>query len=91
MSIARLNKDVKVRIKKVLAKRLPPGVKVEDIKDDTPLIELGVGVDSLATLELIVALEQEFQVRLNEEEINIEVLENIESITNYITKRVVSF
>ncbi len=91
MNIAQLSKDVKARIKKVLAKRLPPGLKLEDIKDETPLIELGVGVDSLATLELIVTLEQEFQIRLNEEEINIEVLENIESIANYVIKRVANF
>ena len=62
-------------------------MKPEDIGDDTPLIELGVGVDSVATLELIVALEKEFQISIDESDVNLELLATVDSISDYISER----
>ena len=62
-------------------------VDPEELKDDTPLIELGVGVDSVATLELLVALESEFKISIDEDDISQNLLENIDSIAEYIGKR----
>ena len=44
--------DVSERVRKVLEASLPEGVITENIDDDFPLIELGVGIDSVARLEL---------------------------------------
>ena len=75
------------RIRKVLIEKMLSEVDPEEIRDDTPLIELGVGVDSVATLELLVALESEFKISIDEEDIDQNLLENIESIAAYIEKR----
>jgi acyl carrier protein len=82
-----MSQEVKNRVKKVLINKLLQDLRPEDIKDDTPLIELGVGVDSVATLELIVALEEEFQIVIDEGEINRELLTNLTSISDYICDR----
>jgi acyl carrier protein len=83
-----MSQEIKNRVKGVLINKLLRDLKPEDIKDDTPLIELGVGVDSVATLELIVALEEEFQIGIDESEINREILTNLGSISAYIFDRI---
>ena len=85
-----MNKGIKGRIKKVLINKLLEGFKPEDIEDDAPLIELGVGVDSVATLELIVALEEEFHIAIDESEVNQELISSINTISNYVSKRMES-
>ena len=85
-----MTEEIKNRIKKVLIKKLLKDFNPKDIKDDTPLIEIGVGVDSVATLEFIVAMEEEFQISIDESEINPELLANVISISDYISNRIES-
>jgi len=85
-----MSEEIKNRIKKVLIKKLLKDFNPKDIKDDTPLIEIGVGVDSVATLEFIVAMEEEFQISIDESEINPELLANVISISDYISNRIES-
>lgn len=83
-----MSQEIKSRVKKILINKLLHDLRPEDIKDDTPLIELGVGVDSVATLELIVALEEEFQISIDESEINPELLTSLLKISNFISDRI---
>jgi acyl carrier protein len=85
-----MNREIKDRIKKVLINKLLQGFKPQDIEDNTPLIEVGVGVDSVATLELIVALEEEFHITIDESEVNQELISSINTISDYISKRMES-
>ena len=82
-----MKEKINNRIRKVLIETMLSEFDPEEIKDDTPLIELGVGVDSVATLELIVALESEFKISIDEENISPKLLENIDNISEYIRKR----
>ena len=81
-----MSDKIKDRIKQVLVSKMLKDMKPEDIGDDTPLIELGVGVDSVATLELIVALEKEFQISIDESDVSLELLATIDSISDYISE-----
>jgi len=83
-----VNEEIHVRIRNVLIDKIQSEIRPEDLKRDTPLIEFGVGVDSIATLELLVALESEFQITIDEDEVNQELLENIDCIAEYIIKRI---
>jgi acyl carrier protein len=82
-----MKKNINSRIRKVLFEKILSEVDPEEIQDDTPLIELGVGVDSVATLELLVALEFEFKISIDEDAIGQNLLANIDSIAEYIVKR----
>ena len=82
-----MKENINSRIRKVLIEKMLSEVDPEEIKGDTPLIELGVGVDSVATLELLVALETEFKISIDEDDISQNLLENIDSIAEYIGKR----
>jgi acyl carrier protein len=82
-----MKENINSRIRKVLIEKMLSEVDPEEVRDNTPLIELGVGVDSVATLELLVALESEFNISIDEEDINQNLLESIDSIAEYISTR----
>ncbi|OQZ03203.1 MAG: hypothetical protein B6D35_00105 [Candidatus Brocadia sp. UTAMX2] len=75
------------RVKKVIIERLKPNINVAEISKNTPLIGKGLGLDSVGVLELVVGLEQEFSIMFDDSEMNIELFENIGSLTNYINKK----
>ena len=73
------------RIRRLVASRFSPGIEPQDISARQSLIELGVGVDSVSTLEFIMELEEEFGVSIDESEVSPEILETIESLSRFIT------
>jgi len=79
--------DIEKRVKKVLLENALKDIDPKELSIDSPLIEYGVGLDSVATLELVVALEEEFQIRIDESEISPETFETIESISNHIHQK----
>ena len=76
-----MSDKVNDRVKQILVSKMLKDMKPEDIGDDTPLIELGVGVDSVATLELIVALEKEFQISIDESDVNLHIGTYVSDLT----------
>jgi acyl carrier protein len=82
-----MNDDIKTRVKKVLAGNVLRDIDISGLGDDTPLLEYGVGVDSVSRLEFLVALEEEFGVRLDEADITPDFFETLNSISDYIAKR----
>ncbi len=53
------------RVKKLNCEQL--GVKEEDVKDEASFVE-DLGADSLDTVELVMALEEEFETEIPDEE-----------------------
>lgn len=56
---------VKERVKKIVAEQL--GVEIKDIKDDASFVN-DLGADSLDTVELVMALEEEFEIEIPDEQ-----------------------
>lgn len=73
------------RIKRLVASKFNLDIEPQDISAEQSLIELGVGVDSVSTLEFIMELEEEFGVSIDESEVSSAVLETVESISRFIT------
>lgn len=57
--------NIEERVVKMVAEQL--GVKEEDVKPESSLVE-DLGADSLDTVELIMALEEEFDTEIPDEE-----------------------
>lgn len=79
-----MSSETKDRIKRLLVQNVLKNMAETDIRDDSSLIDLGVGLDSVATLELVVALEEEFQISIDEGEITSEILESVNSIQSFL-------
>jgi acyl carrier protein len=60
-------------------------IKPEDIGNDQPLFVEGLGLDSIDALELIVLLQQHYNVKLSNAEDGPTVFKSVRTIAEYIT------
>jgi acyl carrier protein len=70
------------RVKRGLITRLSLPFDETDLHDDISLLGSGLGLDSLDALEVILGLEQEFGVKVAED--NVSVLRSINSVVDYL-------
>ncbi len=83
-----MSEDIKSRVKGVLLANILKDMDTEGLGYDSLLIEYGVGVDSVSRLEFLVALEEEFGVRLDESEITPGFFDTVSSIADFISRRI---
>ena len=55
-----------------------------NITEDTSLVELGI--DSLMTVELVLGLEDAFNIQFNDSDLEMENLRNVRDIVNLVNK-----
>ena len=72
------------KIRQLVIGKFNLDISPQDISAEQSLIELGVGVDSVSTLEFIMELEEEFGVSIDESEVSPEVLETVENLSEFI-------
>jgi acyl carrier protein len=76
------------RIKRLIIESLNlEGMKPEMIEDDVPLFGEGLGLDSVDALELVVALEKEFGIKIKSQEIGREVFSSVSTLSEFIVGR----
>ena len=72
------------KIRRLVVGKFNLDIEPQDISAEQSLIELGVSVDSVSTLEFIMELEEEFGVSIDESEVSSRVLETVESLSEFI-------
>ena len=78
----------RTRIKQVIVDALHlEGVVPTQIADDAPLFGEGLGLDSVDALELVVALEKEFGVRIQSHEVGKEAFASVSTLAAFIDGR----
>lgn len=80
-----IRQDIIHRIKKDLIERLSLPYSEEDMHEDAALLGSGFGLDSLDALEVILGIEQEFNVKVDDKDVGI--LRSINSIVDYLLDR----
>lgn len=65
MGVEKVMSSVEERVKKLICEQL--GVKDEEVKEEASFVE-DLGADSLDTVELVMALEEEFETEIPDEE-----------------------
>ncbi len=71
------------RVKKVIAKEL--GVEVEELNIQASCTD-DLGIDSLEIFEIVMSLEEEFDIEIPNEDI--ENIKNVQDISSYIESKV---
>ena len=71
--------SIEERVKKIIVEQL--GVKEEEVKSEASFIE-DLGADSLDTVELVMALEEEFDIEIPDEEA--EKITTVQSAIDYV-------
>lgn len=74
--------EIEARVKKIVVEQL--GVKEEEVKPDASFVD-DLGADSLDTVELVMALEEEFETEIPDEDA--EKIITIKDAINYIVDR----
>ena len=72
--------DIQERVKKIIIEQL--GVKEEEVKNESSFVD-DLGADSLDTVELVLALEEEFDTEIPDEEA--EKITTVQSAIDYVT------
>lgn len=71
---------IEERVKKIVAEQL--GVKLEEVTNEASFVD-DLGADSLDTVELVMALEEEFETEIPDEEA--EKISTVQSAIDYVT------
>ncbi|MGB3725962.1 MAG: acyl carrier protein [Glaciecola sp.] len=71
--------NIEDRVKKIIVEQL--GVKEEEVKSEASFVD-DLGADSLDTVELVMALEEEFDTEIPDEEA--EKITTVQSAVDYI-------
>lgn len=71
---------IEERVKKIVAEQL--GVKLEDVTNEASFVD-DLGADSLDTVELVMALEEEFELEIPDEEA--EKISTVQNAIDYIS------
>ena len=74
------------RIREYLAEEMDPPRDPSEIADDYRLIEMG-GLDSMAILQLVSFLEDEFELILDNDDLVLDNFETVGSIVQLVTAR----
>jgi acyl carrier protein len=78
--------DIRGSIKDYILAEFLPGENPDSLSDDTPLITGGI-LDSIATVKLIVFLEESFGVRIEPHEMNADFLNFLPDIASLVEER----
>ncbi|MBZ0089535.1 MAG: acyl carrier protein [Thermoanaerobaculia bacterium] len=80
--------ELRQRIKAILVDRLKLDRTPESIGDDEPLFGTeGLGLDSIDALELVLGVEQEFGVKIENEEVGMEALASVSGLAEFIVAK----
>lgn len=80
--------DIKKKLKEVLVEELKiQGVSPEDIQDDEPLFDDGLGLDSLDAVELVVLVQKHFNVQIADMDEGQQAFSSVNSLAEFIRER----
>lgn len=59
-------------------------VRPEDIQDGAPIFVEGLGLDSVDALELVVLVEEKFNIQIPDEAVGKQAFASIDALTDYV-------
>jgi acyl carrier protein len=82
-----MSDEVMDTIKGMVAERLGVSLAAEEIDEMAPILDEGVGLDSIRLLELIVDIEKRFAIELSDDKLTMDTFQNLQSLARVIRER----
>ena len=79
--------ELKDRIKRLIVDRLKLEVEPASIDSSQPLFGEGLGLDSIDALELVLGIEQEFGVKIEDQEVGSQALSSVDSLAEFVVSK----
>jgi acyl carrier protein len=73
------------QLRKLVAEHLDVNRTLDEIAPDAPLLGCGLGLDSLAIVELVTLTEECFAIEFGEGELNMDSFANLRALANVVT------
>ncbi len=81
------NENMAPRVKELIVRRLKLDIDPTSIQDDAPLFGEGLGLDSIDALELVLGLEQEFGIKVEDEEVGVKAFSSVNALVEFIEQK----
>lgn len=79
--------DIIDRLRHIVAEQLDANLTLAEIDPDMPVLEGGLGLDSIMVVELINLIEENFGVQFAEGDLNTENFVNLRTVAAFIASR----
>lgn len=79
-----MNDNLKIQIKQTIVRALNLEIEPEEIGDSDVLFGGEMGLNSMAMVELVVGIEDEFDLEISDEDLSVEVFKSVQTIEDYI-------
>lgn len=79
-----MSESIMHQLKEIIAYKLDVNLSIEEIDENVSLYEDGLGLDSIAIVDLIVAIEKEFSLKIDDEELNAELFNNLSNLAQFL-------
>ncbi|MXX15140.1 MAG: acyl carrier protein [Gemmatimonadetes bacterium] len=76
--------SIEHRVKQVIIRTLSLEVEAEEIDDEDALFGGGLGINSMATIEIIVGMEEEFGIEVPDEDLRVELFDSVQTMADYV-------
>ena len=76
------------RISRVICERLNPALAEQEMTSETCLLGRGLGLDSMAVLELVTGLEAELDLIIDDAELSREIFDTIGSLASFLQNQI---
>ena len=76
--------SIEHRVKQVIIRTLSLEVDADEIDDEDQLFGGGLGINSMATIEIIVGLEEEFDIEVPDEDLRVELFDSVQTMADYV-------
>ncbi|MGH7818644.1 MAG: phosphopantetheine-binding protein [Candidatus Binatia bacterium] len=63
-------------------------LRPEDIQDQAPIFVEGLGLDSVDALELVVLVEEKFNIQIPDEDVGKRAFASIDALTDYVSAEI---
>jgi acyl carrier protein len=75
------------KLKELIVRRLKLDVDPATIDDGAPLFGDGLGLDSIDALELVLGLEQEFGIKVEDEEVGVKAFASVNALADFVEQK----
>jgi len=79
--------DLARRVKELIVRRLKLEIDPVTIENGAPLFGEGLGLDSIDALELVLGLEQEFGIKVEDEEVGVKAFASVDALVDFIEQK----
>lgn len=75
------------RVKELIVRRLKLEMDPATIDNAAPLFGEGLGLDSIDALELVLGLEQEFGIKVEDEEVGVKAFASVDALVDFVEQK----